>query len=112
MHSYLVIISIFIGLDVLTGIVGAALEHDLSSSKMRKGLGHKIGFYLAFVLAVAIEYASLTLNLGFSIPLLQAVSVYICSTEVVSILENLCRINPELNNSRFMSLFKSDKDND
>lgn len=104
--NYIVILSIFIGLDILTGLIKATITHTLSSQKMREGLFHKLAFYLAYALALAIEYGSMTLNLGYDVPLTPAVTVYICLTEVISIVENLCAINPSLKDSKIANLFK------
>lgn len=103
--NLLVILSVFVLLDILTGVVGAVANGNLDSAKMRAGLFHKAAFYCAFALAVALEYAACSLNLGVTVPAASAVVVYIVATEVVSILENICVINPELRNSKFFELF-------
>ena len=105
----LVAVMVFILLDVVTGINKAVMSKGLNSTVMRDGLFHKSAFLLAIALAYACEYGMLYLDLGFSMPIVGAVCVYICLTETVSILENLGSINPELANSKFMKLFASNK---
>lgn len=104
--NYLVILSVFVGFDILTGLIKAVATKTLSSQKMREGLFHKLSFYIAYALAIAIEFASGTLDLGYSIPLAPIVTGYIALTEIVSIVENMCEINPELQDSKISSLFK------
>ncbi len=105
----LIIMSVFIALDILTGIISAAKSGAVDSSKMRDGLFHKSAFYLAFMTAAALEIASSVMELGITIPAVAAVAVYIITTEVVSILENICAINPDLKNNEFMKLFGKNK---
>lgn len=103
--NLLAILSAFIALDILTGVIGAVANGALDSSKMRSGLFHKTAFYGAFALAAALEFAARTVELGIEIPAVSAVVAYIVATEVVSIIENLCIINPELKNNKFFALF-------
>lgn len=82
-------------LDFLTGFIAAAQNKEISSSKMREGLFHKLSFLFALVLAALLQYSSTFLDLGFDIPTLGTVSVFIILTECVSIIENLIKLNPE-----------------
>ena len=45
------------------------------------------------------------MELGIQVPAVGAIVVYIVTTEVVSILENICKINPELREKGFLALF-------
>ena len=99
----------FIALDIVTGFLQATKNHCIDSQVMKQGLFHKCGFVMAIVLACLCEYAMIYTDLGFTLPLQEAVCGYIIITEIVSNLENIGKISPELSNSRFMSLFKSNK---
>lgn len=101
----LAVMSVFILLDIITGVIGAAKSGRIDSTKMRDGLFHKSAFYLAFATAAALEVAASVMDLGITVPAVAAVAVYIVATEVVSILENICIINPELKNNDFLKLF-------
>ena len=100
------IVMLFIILDFVTGIIKAAIKSELSSTKMREGLMHKLSFILALLLGWLWEWSMPILGLpdvfgaGY-----MGVGVYISCTEIVSILENLGDINPELKTSKFLSLF-------
>lgn len=106
----IIIVFIFIVLDFISGIIKAVKEQNLDSTKMREGLFHKLGFILAIILAIAIEYAMLHMELGFTIPVADGVCIFIVLTEIVSILENICGINPKLNNNAFLKIFGREKE--
>lgn len=73
---------------------------------MRQGLYSKAGSFLILFLAYLGEYACTYINLGFELPLVEAVGVYICVMEIGSILENAVAINPELDSNAILKIFK------
>lgn len=95
----------FMGLDIITGFIQAVKNGDVSSAKMRDGLFHKCGFIGAIALAYLCEFSMAFIDLGFTVPLAVPVCAFIIWLEVVSNLENLGRISPELSNNDFMKLF-------
>lgn len=103
-HIFAIVLA-FILMDIITGIAQAAKNKTLDSSKMRDGLFHKIGFMFAVVLSCLCEYAMIWLDLGFDIPMIGGVCTFICLTELVSILENIALLAPELSESTFLSYF-------
>ena len=103
-HIFAIVLA-FILMDIITGIAQAAKNKALDSSKMRDGLFHKIGFMFAVVLSCLCEYAMIWLDLGFDIPMIGGVCTFICLTELVSILENIALLAPELSESTFLSYF-------
>lgn len=94
-------------LDIVTGFTAAVANQHVSSSAMREGLFHKLGFIFALILAALLQYASGLLDLGVEIPTLAAVAVFIILTEAVSILENIAEMNPALANNGFFKIFES-----
>lgn len=105
-YMIIVIACLFMLLDIVTGFTQAAMNHELDSQVMKRGLFHKCGFILAIVFACLCEYTMNYIDLGLTLPLQDAVCVYIITTEIVSILENLAKISPELKQSKFMELFR------
>ena len=103
-HVFAIVIA-FTVMDVVTGIAQAAKNKALDSTKMRDGLFHKIGFMFAVVLACLCEYAMGWLDLGIDIPMIGGVCTFICLTELVSILENIALLTPELSENTFLSYF-------
>lgn len=86
----------FIIFDIITGIIRAIYKGNLNSTKLRKGLFHKLSEVLAIAGAGLLEYGIQYINLGVDVPILSAVVSYICVMELVSILENLAAVNPSL----------------
>jgi toxin secretion/phage lysis holin len=103
-----VIACAFILMDIVTGIVQAIANKELESGKMRSGLYHKLAFIFAMVLGYLCEFACGYMELGFAIPLATPVCVYVCLTELVSIVENIIKLNPELKDSKLWDLFKNE----
>lgn len=96
-------------LDYATGLIKAAVKREIDSAKMRLGLWHKSAYVLAVALALVCEMTMRAADLGFTVPLVTPVLVYIILTEVASIIENLGEINPDLKATAFVGLFKSSK---
>ena len=99
------IVCVFVVMDLVSGIMQAVANKTLDSGKMRAGLWHKCGFIMAVVLAALVEWSMQFIDLGFTLPLFVPVCVFIILTEIVSIFENVCRLSPELANSRLAQLF-------
>jgi len=88
---------VFNGLDLITGIVGAIRDGgQIKSSKLRDGLFKKVGFIFCYTLGCAINYAEIYLILPFGVDLVPVICTYAIITEVVSIVENISKINPDI----------------
>lgn len=88
---------VFNGLDIITGIIGAIRDGEqIKSSKLRDGLFKKVGFIFCYALAIAINYAETFLTLPFGVDLVPIICTYAIVTEVVSIIENISKINPDI----------------
>lgn len=95
MRLYFVVLA-FIAFDVLTGIVKGIYAGDINSTKMREGGFHKLAEVLALSGSALLEYGQLWLSFGIDIPIAKTVATYICIMELISIIENICVINPGL----------------
>ena len=95
----------FIVLDFLTGIVKAFATNSFTSTKMREGLFHKVGLILCLILGGLVDFAQMYLDLGSAIPVAEAICVYICLMEITSIIENVCKINPQIVPDKLAALF-------
>lgn len=115
-----IIACIFLIADVVFGIAQAFANQCFESSKMRHGLWHKFGELGAIVLAYIIEVSGYFVDFGaigfpedLTIPSVMVVSMYIVFMEIGSIIENLCKITPELKTMPFIKYFvKSQEQND
>lgn len=88
---------IFNGLDLITGIVGAIRNGEqIKSKKLRDGLFKKVGFIFCYTLGISINYAETFLALPFGVDLVPVICTYAIITEVVSIIENISKINPDI----------------
>ena len=99
----------FMVMDIATGFIAACYNHDVQSQKMKAGLWHKCGFLLAIMFGILCEWASNFIDLGFTLPIQTAVCTFIICIEIVSIIENLGKLSPDLAGSKFLSIFHSDK---
>lgn len=90
---------LFIILDVVSGIAAAYARREIESPKLRQGLWHKTGYVFVLFCSIIIEWAMNNgLDLGFNLPLVTPICVWISLMEIVSTLENAAKINPELAN--------------
>lgn len=90
---------LFIIIDVISGVAAAYARREIESPKLRQGLWHKIGYFFVVFCAIVVEWAMTKgLDLGFKMPLVIPISVWIALMELVSTLENAAKINPELAN--------------
>lgn len=99
---------ILILMDWCFGIGNACMHGDFQSAKMRAGIGHKcseLGFVLLGIVVDALFFAGL--DLGFSGPILTAITVYLCVMEIGSLLEIFTKINPQLADSPVFRLLSS-----
>ena len=95
----------FIVLDFLTGLIKAFATNSFTSTKMREGLFHKVGLILCMILGGLVDFAQEYLDLGVSVPVAVAICVYICLMEITSIIENVCKINPQIVPDKLAALF-------
>lgn len=110
-HELIVIGIVFLLalIDYTTGVVNAIMHGELSSEKMRQGLGHKFAYMAIICVALIVEYGSDYIDLGIKLPLFMPVCAGICLIEITSIMENCAKINPELSQSNILKIFKVDK---
>ena len=97
----------FIILDVISGIFKAAYQGNLNSKAMRKGLMYKFSYIIVLALAHLIDYGAIYMDIGFSTNTFQLASVFVCTTETVSIVENVLEIMPENTAEKLRKIFKT-----
>lgn len=92
-------------MDLITGISAAVKEKDIESSKLRDGLFKKAGFLFCYVLAILIDNNGVYIGLNISVKILPVVVLYVVTTEIVSIIENICRLNSDLLPEKLLDMF-------
>lgn len=105
----IIIALIFNALDLLTGIFTAIKSKDIQSSKLRDGLFKKFGFVFCYFVAWLVDTEGQAIGFQFGVSILPVVILYACTTELVSILENISKINPDLLPEKLMEMFHINK---
>ena len=93
----LIMVALWIALDFITGFLKALYEHNIDSTVLRKGLFHKFSEFLVVALGYGLDEMQIYIDLPYTIPMFSCFSAYIIIMEICSVLENICAINPELN---------------
>ena len=111
---YIIAVLCFIVFDVLTGYIKALKNQEIDSTALRKGLYSKLSEILAVGGCYLLNVGTTYVDLGVEIPLLQGVAIYLCIMELVSIIENLCAVNPALYKlfGPYLEKLKTDKKED
>lgn len=108
-----IVCGILIIMDIVCGTVAAMRNRELCSYIAREGMYNKIGealFLLIGIIANEILAMPPFDGLGISPDIAYLVAAYIAWMEVVSILENICKINPELPFAKILMMFNIDVD--
>ncbi len=86
-----IICTLAIAFDIVTGYLKAIKFRKLNSSVSRDGYLKKLTWPIALLLGFAFKYF-------LNVDLIFYISASVCfSTEIISIAENLCEVNPKLN---------------
>ncbi len=101
-----IVTSLFIVMDMVTGLLKAFKEKNYTSSIMREGLFHKCGSLICVAFGVLVDYAQSIMDLGVQIPISTTICVYICLMEIGSVIENICVINPDILPEKLTSYFQ------
>lgn len=125
--KYIIMLAIVVGLalvDFITGLIKAAIGHDISSQKMRIGGLHKIMEITIMATACGLEIGINALGKYYKSPELAkiagaftagAVFVYIIGMELVSIIENYAESNPDAKWAngiiKFLRIFNDKEEN-
>lgn len=103
---------VFNAFDIISGLIAGAKNKDIESSKLRDGLFKKVGFIMCYAVAYIVDTYGTMIGFQISIAILPIIVLYVCTTELVSILENICKINPDILPERLMSMFHISKSED
>lgn len=103
--NYAVIVAILIVVDIVSGFIQGFINKKLDSAYMLRGLIRKSGIVLVLILAGTCEYGMMYIDLGFTMPIVSGVVLFVCIMEIVSIIENIIKIDPRFQNNKFLSIF-------
>ena len=108
-----VVCGILIIMDIVCGVIAAMRNRELCSSIAREGMYNKIGEVMfLFIGIIANEILGIPPfdTLGISPDIACLVAVYIAWAELISVLENICKINPDLPFAKILMMFNIDVD--
>lgn len=90
--KWLILLPILLmGFDVISGFLAAMKNRKLKSSKMREGFFKKFANLILILTAIVLTYAT-----GLSNTLLTFVVLYVCITELLSLVENVTELGLKL----------------
>lgn len=98
-----------IAFDVATGLLQAWFTKTLNSTNMRQGGVNKLTELVALFGSWLFNQGLQSSGLSIPFPVYETVVFYLCTMELISVLENLCEINPKLNGLFAPYLQKIDK---
>lgn len=110
--SKIAIAIIFNLIDLATGFIGALKYKQVQSSKMRDGVFKKIGFLITYMLAYLIDNYGYHIGMSIGFDVLPIMITYTVAIEIVSICENVHKINPDLLPEKLISILKGINDNE
>lgn len=96
---------IFHLIDLASGLIAAIRRKELQSAKMRDGLFKKIGFIFCYLLAFIIDTQGAYIGFQLGTAILPVFVIYAITTELVSIIENVSKINPDLIPEKLQEMF-------
>lgn len=106
MHQ-IVIALLFNIIDLVTGFTAALKNKELQSSKMRDGVFKKCGFILTYIVAYLIDVYGCQIGMAIGFDVLPIMIAYTIAIELVSICENIHKINPDLLPEKLISILNS-----
>lgn len=92
----IVVMFALIVIDIVTGVINAYIKGEISSTAMREGAVHKISEIIIVIVCCLCEFMQHEFGIGVDVPTAVAACLFICITEIVSIVENLAKINPAM----------------
>lgn len=97
MNVYAVMaVLVFIGMDVVSGMIKALSTTGFDSSVMRQGFYHKLGEVLAVGLFAVADFYMPIVGINVDVSFSAIGCAYFVLMEIGSIIENIGAINPEL----------------
>ena len=91
--------------DFITGLISAVKNKNLKSSKMRDGMFKKVGFVMCYVVGILIDNYGVYIGFHLDSSVLTPIIIYSVTCELVSIAENINKINPDILPEKLTSFF-------
>lgn len=101
--AIIILVSIAVCMDIITGLIGAAASGEpISSKTARKGFWGKMAELSALAFGIYMDYfvpqlmTMLAVNVEFKSPFGLIVGCYIVLNELISIVENIAKAKPDM----------------
>lgn len=105
MYTGIIVALVFNLFDLLTGFTSAVKSKTVKSSALRDGLFKKVGFVFCYFSAWLVDTYGTAIGFNLGVQILPIVIFYACTTELVSILENINKINPDIPVNKLLKMF-------
>lgn len=92
---FLIVFALMV-LDFASGTIQAIANKGWDSKIMRQGLIHKCSLLVCIALGVVLNFGQRYMDFGITVPVYQSICVYIALMEAGSVIENVCKANPDL----------------
>lgn len=96
----------FLLCDVVSGTMAAWAHGEISSTKAREGIYHKVGMLMLMFFGVFLDSAQATIDIGLRLPTCSAICLLIMATETYSVVENFARMVPDELAEKIIELFR------
>lgn len=94
-YFLIILYTVLMIFDVISGIIKAVSEKDLKSSKLRDGFFKKISAVIILAVVYLVNYGLLQYT-ELNIDIFSCSCVYLIFMEIVSVVENVSLLNPTL----------------
>lgn len=115
--AIIILVSIAVVMDIITGLIGAAASGEpITSKTARKGFWGKMAELSALAFGIYMDYfvpqlmVMLSVNVEFKSPFGLIVGCYIVLNELISIVENIAKAKPDIIPSWIIKLLIKSKD--
>lgn len=105
MKDLLIITILFIIIDCVSGIMQAIKNKEINSTKMRNGFFNKSAFFLVIILSILCDYAMRYIDIGLNLHLVKIACGYVITTEIISIIENIGKLNTSILPQKIKDMF-------
>lgn len=92
----IIAVLVFVALDFLTGLLQSIKNGTFRSCVMREGIWHKVGELMVIVLGLACEFFLPWMGMEIKAPIVKALCIYLYIMELGSIVENMGKMVPAL----------------
>lgn len=92
-------------MDMGFGLANAVMQKNVSSTRMRDGIKHKLGILGMLILAMFAEVCCMYVSLPIDVPIVGFTTAWIVAMELCSISEILIDMNPEIANAPLFNIF-------